>query len=341
MQYTTEDKEEQELQEALRMSALDASSTASLLIEKIHQTTRLLCFSRTDKHFDETTLLDGKILQYDILNQFHPKYLALTAQHEGPGAICGFFSVTYAVLLERIIIERTDKTSLNVTQRELQEMIDMLKDMGNSDPLLEVAFQEIQAERRRFYTDPRELKKYLSQWVANYEVGDFLRRHSSKEANNTHFVRYNQFPMLSEATPDERVRLESERRFGGTREQNGKTNYEGSSSVYFIETDFFCKEEVFLSPEEWYARNRLFDTPQVCIIDLNGHFVAALACNLEKTGDLERTCGCFEEGSASQSEEREIRFEPSLIIFNTTATSYEKSPSVAWTFDAFHRQKRR
>lgn len=328
------------LQEALRLSALEASCTASMLIEKVHQTTRLLSFSRTDKHFDETKLLDGKILQYDVLNQFHPKYLSLSARHEGPGAICGFFSVSYAILLERMINEKTGKMSMNITQRELQEIIETLKNMENSDPLLEVAFQEIQAERKRFYTDPRELKKFIRQWVANYEVGDFLRRHSSKAANNTHFLRYNQFPMLLEATPDERVRLESERRFGGTLDQNGEALIDGTSSAYFIETDFFCKEEVFLSPEEWYARNRTFDTPQVCVIDLNGHFVAALICNLEKTGNLERTCGCFGEGSESQSEEEENRFEPALIIFNTTATSYEKSLSVAWAFDAFHRTGR-
>jgi hypothetical protein len=220
---------------------------------------------------------------------------------------------------------------MQVTSAELDEILCLLNDPQNSDPILRMAFQEVISERHKFYPDPADKMKYIRQWVANYEVGDLLHHHSSQESNSTHFIRHNQYPLITEATPDEKVRLVSEERFGGVASTNRTISYSEDSSVYFIQTDFSDEKEAFFTPEEWKSRV-VCHGPHVCVIDMNGHFIAALVCHIEKAVGGESTCGCFDTSKACDSPQ----YEPALILFQTTETNYMNSMSTAWTFDTFH-----
>ena len=183
------------------------------------------------------------------------------------------------------------------------------------------------SKRLEFYPDEKDRRKYLRQWVANYEIGNFLKRYSnngnsnksSNNSNNTniHFIRFNEYPAKADATPDHAVHLEKEKRFGGVCNENGTVTYQEQDSVYFIQSKFDddrdngkeegieSRENVFFSPMEWELEPK-FTRPQIIMVDLGGHFSAGLICRLSRAStfrkDPEKSCVCnfFYPGNVSK-----------------------------------------
>lgn len=161
----------------------------------------------------------------------------------------------------------------------------------------------------------------LQAWVANFEVSDFFKGISIKGQlpAPSVFVRYNQWPELDNATPDERERLQEEKRFGGKTvvSNTGEkcVKYQEEDSVYFIEIFEGGDVSTFHTPEEFQEIQQeanIFDrhqVPRVVLLDLNGHFVAALAC-------------CIDEISQ-------------MFVFNTTGADYiSNNMAISWSFDS-------
>ena len=332
---------------------------------------------RKDKHSLQQETLDGRILQINCLNQFHYSVLDISQKEfNGPNSICGMLSVAYALLLER---QFANATSEVLTAGSLETIVALLKDENMVHPLLRLALGEIIEGRNGFYADdPPEVRAAMQkQWVANYEIGDFLAR-NSESREHTHFVRHNQYPLVDtpEATKDETVKiLAEEARFGGrlVNSTDGEADFSRPGDiVYFVQTSFGavgpesqCQCE-YLTPEEWRAKDRDRDRtrkPQVVVIDLNGHYVCALACRLlqcQQTDDSAAVDGSSssrqpspETGAVAaavgESESAEavgrgpvkpgVGVEPgpsaanALIIFNTTDVDYTSWTQAAWTFD--------
>ena len=162
----------------------------------------------------------------------------------------------------------------------------------------------------------------------------------------------NQWPERDDATLDERLRLDEESRFGGVRVGKNEFRYADGDSVYFVHN---FANNMFYSPEEWAELRSNFSNlgPQVVVIDLNGHFVVAVACHIRQAGRTSDTtdlsthlesamsCSLGVEGEAKVGSEiaaihePEAAGTPTLVIFNTTTTNYLNNPSVAFTFDTF------
>jgi hypothetical protein len=298
---------------ALEASAKEASaSVTSVLIGTQREVSRQSLPAREDKHAP-TKAKDGTIHQIGTLNQFHPIFQSLTAEFEGPSAICGFLSCAYAVLLENYL---SDKVG-DLDPTNIQEICDIVTDMDQVVPHLRRTFTEIQ-EARATQTTPATTparRAALRLWVANYEIGDFLSRHATSD--HTHFLRMNQWPARDAAEPALRARLAEEERFGGREINGGEVAYADGDSVYFFHS--FRPEPVFHSPEEW-ASCRAAGAgrrPRALVLDLSGHYVAAIACHLRTA----RGAGA-DEGA------------PALLVLNTVDSDCLAAPAVAYAFDA-------
>lgn len=236
---------------------------------------------RTDKHKKDNDNNDECLLiQYNLINQFHEKYENICERFHAPRCCCGFFSTANVLILERLLLT---KTNMNISCSEVNEIVQALTNESKVDLEFYKSLSEILQKRKEFYHNDKDLKKYLSQWVANYEIGDHLRRHST--SIHTHFYRNNQFPFIQDATPDEAPRIENEKRFGGKcNDLTGTVTYDECDSEYFYETNFINKDkhEIFYSPENFSIQfNKEINNPQLFIVDLSGHFAIALACKLE------------------------------------------------------------
>ena len=139
---------------------------------------------------------------------------------------------------------------------------------------------------------------------------------------------------------------------------NGTVKYKQGDSVYFIQTHFDKKEQIFLDPSEWQAERQLCDSlessvdngPQIVIIDLAGHFVCGLICKIIDVQTMfnNEESVCVDvlsfikkllrlNGVKSRDPPINGDLQNCLIIFNTTAWSYidKESRAPAWVYDSF------
>ena len=308
---------DRDLEQALNESAKEAAAALTTpLIGTQRRVSRQSLPAREDKHAP-IKLKDGAIYQIGTLNQFHPIFQNLTNEFEGPSSICGFFACAHAVLLENYLSgEVGDLDATNI-----QEMCDIITDIDKVVPHLRRAFTEIQDARtaQTVGSAPPARRTALREWVANFEIGDFLSLHTT--SGHTHFLRMNQWPARDTATPALRRRLAAEERVGGRVAPGGTVVYADGDSVYFLQS--FYPESVFRSPEEWASAHGGGSggdggarRPRVFVLDLNGHYVTAVACHL--------SCGAGADGRA----------EPALLVFNTADSDCLADPAVAYAFDA-------
>lgn len=343
--------------------------------------------SRTDKHKDNK-FRDGFLIQYNLLDQFHDKYSIFSKTYKGPGSLCGYFSCACALLLERFLGQ--SRTNMFISNSELMAIVQMLSNETVVNLELHVAMTEIQRLRQIFCFENAvvDASKYMRNWVANYEIGDHLRRHSS--SNNTHFFRTNEYPFRGDATADHAPRLEAEAVFGGVADDiTGVVTYQESDSAYFFQSGFNTaierERELFYKPES-FLRERLGESafvgdtitsttsvdersgqnstisdglaavvvdvpatvrllpPQVVLLDLAGHFVIGLACQL-KLSDAEITNSSqlhvedvtiIDSVSAVgvEADSSDLILKNVFVVFNTTHGSY-LNELVAKVFDTF------
>ena len=186
-------------------------------------------------------------------------------------------------------------------------------------------------------------KAFRKNWCANYEISNILKEHPPvcTPAGGTgaarqvgfDFCRYNQFPLLSEAAPDERVRIESdEAKFGGVIavQADGSelpVTYGASDSVFFVERFGTSAElppsptSVLESPAEYAATaaaagaagvdvgdGSLVSNVRAVAFDLQGHFSAGFTCTTKAWGNT-------------------------LVFINTTGGSYVDRPAICWYYD--------
>jgi hypothetical protein len=258
-------------------------------------------------------------------------------------------SCANALILEDFLahLSSSSQGALVLTKDEICAMCSLLSNRNEVDVNLRKVFEEIQQQRTSFIlsafeqrpqTSDAEFDKHLTnalrQWVANYEVGDYLANHSNSK--RTHFVRLNQYPFKLEATPDEAIRLErDEAQFGGTLvdDKTGEIRYGPQDSVYFIQS-FVSNDSDFKTPDEWATTCRENIDPRVFVVDLQGHFAAAITCRV-RISALDRNALEPKEGSSTKAEaESSLGCQNALILFNTTSGRYIDHIGVLWTFDS-------
>jgi hypothetical protein len=265
-------------------------------------------------------------------------------------------SCANALILEDFLahLSASRQGALVLTKDEICAICSLLSNRNKVDVKLRNVFEEIQQQRTSFILSAFEqrpqawdaefdkhLTNALRQWVANYEIGDYLANHSNSK--RTHFVRLNQYAFKREATPDEAIRLErDEAQFGGTlvKEKTGEIRYGPKESVYFIQS-FVSNDSNFKTPDEWAAMTTADANecankyePRVFVVDLQGHFAAAITCRVQISA-LDRNAVEPKGGTSTKAEaENGLGYENALILFNTTSGRYIDHIGVLWTFDS-------
>jgi hypothetical protein len=309
---------DRDLELALQASAVEAEASASLLLDYQRFKSRRSVPERQDKHAS-STCTDGTLYQIGTLNQFHSSMQQISREFDGPSAICGYLVCAHVRIMEEYLSDKHGELTLS----NIQDICDLLTDTSRVEPELRKAFTHIQDSRRAFAMSVNAsqpaLSSALRQWVANYEIGDFLSIYC--RSVRTHFVRLNQWPARESASADVRQYLHEEERFGGRMLDDGRIAYGDHDSVFFFQS--FRPQPAFLSPEEWgraASAARTVD-PRILVLDLNGHFAIAVACRLQQ----QQTAPAAAAGESG---------EPSLLLFNTTSTDYLDDAQVACAYDA-------
>jgi hypothetical protein len=291
----------------------------------------------------------GRVLQLNGVNQFSEAFAASIHEFESPECICGALSLAHALLLARAADDCAFGSAESVAMLMRTALSDgsLLSATRDAMRYIRNARRAYMAEHARDFPTESERRAYMSAWAANYELGDYLAsRPRSAHCGTLRgivFLRFNQWPERGGATHEEALRLASdEARFGG--EQLGdKASVElepGASR--FIVQDFTadmmdgdggataaavalvdgashaaaaaaCRHGELLTIGEWFARRRARPAapPPIFVLDLNGHFAAAVAL-------------APAPGTAP---------EQTLLLVNTLETSYVAVPVVAAAFD--------
>jgi len=293
-------------------AALHGTETADVQLSSRYQKERR-DLERTDEHCPNY-VRHGVIMQVNTINQFSDILVPCIKEHSHPTSCCGAMSLAHAMLLPSLI---PAGGSLTASQLEI-----IVTELRNTERLLQQvrrAMRFIHDCRKAyignhpssFENDPAKAY-YMSAWVANYEVSDYLRAEAEagRLAANVHFLRYNQWPERSSATHEEKERIVEEQRFGGEVEgDKGSSPLEPWASRFIIER--FLPSRSLLSHAE--AIESLKGAGNVFVLDLNGHFAVAVALNV--------------------SHDDSSTVVPTMLVINTTDGSYISGGPPAVAFD--------
>jgi len=187
--------------------------------------------------------------------------------------ICGYVSCAVAVQAADLFPQTTDQWPV-VTLSDIDSIVRALT-LVPEELERRIAAPMVHIERSRakyvaahegVFGGQRERQQYMTAWVANYEISDFLRLHRDPRLL---FFRKAEYSALGKATHEEKRRLEEERRF---------------------EHDFFFMDRShppsLLSREEYReVQTTSFDGRSIFVIDLNGHFAVAKPVLLMSAGE--------------------------------------------------------
>jgi len=246
----------------------------------------------------------GTIREVKVLDQFGPAYNKSISKYNTPAAICGYVSVANAYY----IASQLDQLPYECTVADVDNI---LKDLNNAQLIVsnvEKVMQFIQDDRRDYihkyqheFKSVEDEKKYMLDWVANYEIGDWLTTHFSKQV---HFFRH-LHKSVEPGTPvdhEEERRLPEEEPFLPRKYvlQSQDGSEKSPRSVMRIGEDFV----------QYHKGQQL---NPVFIVDVIGHFVVGKPLLL-KGGDREDHM-------------------PVFLCINSTVGNYLRSSSFPELFD--------
>jgi len=288
------DQFEAELRAALEASAQLAMQSAAENAVEI------------DKDIDAHETRGGVVTQRNLIDQFHPFFKDAIEEFEAPSSICGYVTIATCRILHELMtrsgLSQGTTGGDSPTAANIRQLGDAL--LSQKERLLaEVrrAMQSIRAKRERYmaahpadFPDAQSKKPYLRAWVANYELSDELREstmcdppcHAQSEGPPMYFARHNEYPILGEATHEEKQRIEAEqKRFGGHVDARGVAHYDEDDSPIILE---MLPVGRLMSPQEFrqseleetqaVGASNWIPTAQLAVlaVDLGGHFTAAL-----------------------------------------------------------------
>uniref|UniRef100_A0A7S0CW42 Uncharacterized protein n=2 Tax=Amorphochlora amoebiformis TaxID=1561963 RepID=A0A7S0CW42_9EUKA len=300
--------------------------------------------SITSKHAPREPV-NGDLIQINSLDQFHESFKILIKEFKFPSAACGAFSVANSIILHSLLTKHPMNKFGVLTKGELESITQSLR----TEKLVIDEVRKIMSfvhDTRQEYLKKHESKfpenekdRYQRDWVANYEISDYLIKNAKDDAKEekgekkacymcnkprVHFLRYNQWPERDGAKHEEKERLIEEKPFGGIKTGDKATVSLEEEAARFIVESFTPKRKLY-RPEEWserYLRSarmefkedeveaRLF---QIFVLDVNGHFTCGFSCLLSKDPQKPPV--------------------PTLVTINTTSASYLDNSCVAAAFD--------
>lgn len=240
----------------------------------------------------------GQLVQLNLFDQFHAVFTDIIKEHSAPSAICGYIS---CALAKQLALRLAGNPHGYTRTTHALAAAEALRDGNALKPELADVMAHVRASRERWianhaaeFPDERSRREYLTAWVANYEISDYLRAQTAEHVDGVSFLRYNQWPEREVATHEEAARLEvEESRFGGHQGDKADTRtYSGldpcAFSMFVVE-DFGPDAEVrdgasaegpvLRTPAEWMHARKVREQqrlPKVFVLDLNGHFCVAV-----------------------------------------------------------------
>merc|ERR1712232_93881 len=172
----------------------------------------------------------------------------------------GYFSCANALLLSRAL--RAHSLRWTVTLKEVRCLLAEVEKTCLVEKEAERVMAFLKDRRSKYIADntsefpeKTEESHYMTDWVANYEISDYLLDQSKQEAmlDSVHFFRYNQMPEIESAEHEELMRLQEEVCFGravpGGSDSKLTAELEPGATRFFVET--FSPEHAQLRPESW------------------------------------------------------------------------------------------
>eukprot|EP00658_Telonema_sp_P-2_P084870 TRINITY_DN9542_c0_g1_i8.p2 TRINITY_DN9542_c0_g1~~TRINITY_DN9542_c0_g1_i8.p2 ORF type:complete len:322 (-),score=74.68 TRINITY_DN9542_c0_g1_i8:147-1112(-) len=231
--------------------------------------------------FEATGNRGQRLMQLNTLDQFADDVLPSIREFQCPTATCGYFATANALALAPLagsVQTAEDLERLADTLRDPEVIMGMTRDVMHSVSACRARWIE---EHPADFPTHRSKKEYMTAWIANYEISDYLRNCGPDRTRDVVFLRYNQWPERNTATHEEKDRLEEEREFGGEKTGDKATvAMEPGASRFIVES--FSPGRQLQRASEW----RPSSSCPVLILDLNGHFAVALACNIDGADTL-------------------------------------------------------
>ena len=264
---------DQRIQEAIKKSLSDSDQPVS--IDKV-----------MESEFSNTKCELGFVRAARIANQFNePVVEKLAEKHKTCKATCGYFCTAVA---RKLAVKDMSLQS----GEEICCLIENLTHISELELFLDEAMTFTMKDRFTYCDKSTEImttterEAYLRDWIANYEISDFIQNIPQTKFPIA-FFRHNQTVDLPDAKHVERrVIMEEEVPLG-------------ESAPFFIE--MFFPRRMFISSKNEFIEEcatRCVDPKSVIwIVDLNGHFNVAIATpHLNKTDllylDSMNSCCC-------------------------------------------------
>ena len=258
----------------------------------------------------------GLILERKTLNQIHSFFKDSIEEFQCPQAMCGMIMSANAIVLATEILRGVSRTKV-WTDAEIEEKI--VRPLQNDTRILaetREVMRFVRDARRRYveshaddFEDEKARRRYMRDWVANYEVSDyFIRLFAStrmRASSSVHFLRFNQIPERYKATHEELERMTEELPFG-------KTADETHFSRFIVET--YRPKRALLRPEVWKKGRASADDVPTLLLDLNGHFCVGIPLRV-RTEDRTRS---------------------TLLLLNTTKGSYCNTRTALFAYGLFY-----
>ena len=254
---------------------------------------------------------DGNVIirELKIVDQLSPAFSDSIKEYRTANMICGYLSCCVADFVA------SHFSSLHMEPRDVEKMVKILSHpaslleevRGMMAWLLETRQKYVLNHKTSFPVEfinsgtVHDEEKYLRDWVANYEISDWLRKTRNARI---HFVRRIERD-VGEVHHEEKLRLSEEQPF--------------AHLCMFYDVTIETGETLHLSPSQWLERfgGSLETDPPVFIADVGGHFVV-----------LKPVILVGESGSES----------PLIILLNTYKPDYTKVFTVTGTFNMLFRQ---
>ena len=254
---------------------------------------------------------EGEVIvrELQIVDQLNPAFLNSIKEFRTAKMICGYLSCCVADLVSNHF------PSLNMRVRDVEKMVKILSHPAGVMEDVREMMSWLLHNRQKYVLSnktsfPVEMinsgtvydeERYLRDWVANYEISDWLQL---KKNGRVHFVRRIERDQ-TDVYHEEKERLGEEAPFAHLN--------------MFYDVTLSTGERLHLTPSQWLERfgESLKSDPPVFIADVEGHFVVLKPIFL-----------IDEHGKES----------PLLLLLNTFKPDYTKIATVIGTFNMLFKQ---
>ncbi|KAJ5075228.1 hypothetical protein M0811_07581 [Anaeramoeba ignava] len=240
------------------------------------------------------SLNSGFIREINIIDQYSEIFKPLIKKYNTTISICGFIAPAVAFW----IFDNLQTFPYLIDVNSVKRLIFSLLDPDNLVPYVEDAMKFIQNDRENYvkthsneFSTEKEKENYLRDWVANYEISDYIKYKANPNVIFSRFIERD-FGPFSKLNHEEKRRLEEEVPF--------------RKYKFFLDSPNPKKGEqnILQNPEEWLNENIKnenitknendsqidWKSNKIIITDSTGHFTVSLPLillqNQKKTNTL-------------------------------------------------------